>query len=149
MAQNPTLDEKDLAILRLLALNGRMPFTEIGRRVGLSDVAVIKRVRRLESSGVIKRYTIEVDPAKLGYRAVSITGIDTEPQNLFQVVEKLKAMDCVKYIALTSGDHSVMTIIWARDGDDMARIHESISKLPGVKRVCPAVILEVFKDERV
>jgi len=149
LAQNPVLDEKDLAILRLLALNSRLPFTEIGRRVGLSDVAVIKRVRKLEGMGIIKRYTIVVDPAKLGYRAVSITGIDIEPQNLFQVVEKLKEMECVKYIALTSGDHSVMTVIWAKDGDDMARIHESISKLPGVKRVCPAVILEVFKDEKV
>ncbi len=148
LAQPLNLDDKDMAILRILAENSRTPYTEIAKRVGLSDVAVIKRVRKLESLGVIKGYTVVIDPSKLGYRTVSITGVDVEPERLFEVVAKLKELECVKYLALTSGDHSLMAIIWARNGEDMARIHEEISRLPGVKRVCPAVVLEVFKEER-
>ena len=143
------LDEKDMKILKMLAQNGRISFSEMARSIGLSDVAVMKRVRKLEQKGVIKGYTVVVDPKKLGYNLVSITGIDVEPQSLFTVAETLKSWDSVKYLAITSGDHAIMTVIWARDSDDMARIHESISKLPGVKRVCPAVILEVLKDEKI
>jgi len=143
------LDEKDMKILRMLAQNGRISFSEMARSIGLSDVAVMKRVRKLEQKGVIKGYTVVVDPKKLGYNLVSITGIDVEPQSLFTVAETLKSWDSVKYLAITSGDHAIMTVIWARDSDDMARIHDSISKLPGVKRVCPAVILEVLKDEKI
>ncbi len=141
------LDDKDLAILRMLAENARITYTEIAKRIGLSDVAVIKRIRKLEQMGIIRRYTIDVDPARLGYRSVSITGVDVEPEHLFEVISRLKSMSNVKYLAMTSGDHSVMAVIWGRDAEDLARIHDMISKMPGVRRVCPSVILEVFKEE--
>ncbi len=144
---SPELDEKDLKILKILSKNARAPFSEIAREVELSDVAVMKRVRKLEQLGVIKRYTIVVDPRKLGYRSVSITGIDVEPEYLFSVVDKLKTMPNVKFLAITSGDHSIMTIIWAKDSEEISKIHEELSKIRGVKRVCPAIVLDVIKEE--
>ena len=144
-----SLDEKDMKILKILAKNARIPYSEIARIVELSDVAVIKRVRRLEQSGIIKGYTLIIDPKKLGFNSISITGIDVEPEHLFDVINELKSMDNVKYIALTTGDHSIIITVWARSGEEMAMIHDRISKIPGVKRVCPAIILDVFKDERV
>ena len=60
------LDAMDQKILAELQVNGRLAFAELGRRVGLSTPAVIERVRRLEDSGVILRYTAQVDPAKVG-----------------------------------------------------------------------------------
>ncbi len=139
------LDERDLRILELLARNARMPYSEIARRLGVSDVAVMKRVRRLEQLGVIKGYTVVVEPERMGYRLVSLTGIDVEPEHLFPTLERLRAFEGVRYIAVTSGDHSIMTVIWARDSAEMAEVHERISRLPGVRRVCPAVILDVVK----
>lgn len=145
---SPVLDDKDLMILRVLAENARSPYTEIAKRVGLSDVAVIKRIRKLEHVGIIKRYTIEIDPSKLGFRSVSVTGVDVEPEHLFDVISRLKTMSEVKYLAMTSGDHSIIAIVWGKDAEDLARIHEEISRMPGVRRVCPSVVLEVFKDEK-
>ena len=149
MSYAVSLDEKDMKILKILAKNARIPYSEIARIVELSDVAVIKRVRRLEQSGIIKGYTLIIDPKKLGFNSISITGIDVEPEHLFDVINELKSMDNVKYIALTTGDHSIIITVWARSGEEMAMIHDRISKIPGVKRVCPAIILDVFKDERV
>jgi Lrp/AsnC family leucine-responsive transcriptional regulator len=60
------LDAMDHKILAELQLNARLAFAELGRRVGLSTPAVIERVRRLEDSEVIVRYTAQVDPAKVG-----------------------------------------------------------------------------------
>jgi len=140
------LDEKDLRIVQILLERGRASYTDIARELGVSDVAVIKRIRKLEQVGVIKGYRAVVDPKKLGYSAVSITGIDVEPEHLFTVINALKDKDYVKYLALTTGDHSVMMVIWARNGNELGRIHREISKLDGVKRVCPAIILDVVKD---
>ena len=39
-----------------------------------------------------------------------------------------------------------MAIIWARDGSELAKIHDEISKLPGVTKVCPSIILDVIKE---
>jgi len=72
------IDEKDLKILEILRKNSRTPYSEIAKIVGISDVAVIKRIRKLEQLGLIRKYTIIIDPKKLGYNAVSITGIDVE-----------------------------------------------------------------------
>lgn len=140
------LDSKDLEILYILKNNSRESFREIAKKVGLSDVAVIKRVKKLEKIRVIRKYTILIDPKKLGYNLVSITGIDVEPEHIFYVLSHLKDKEYVKYLALTSGDHAVITTIWAKDRSELARIHEEIMQIPGVKKVCPAIILDVVKE---
>ncbi len=140
------LDEKDMKIIEILMGNARASYSEIAKALGVSDVAVIKRVRKLEQQGIIKKYTILVDPKKLGYEAVSITGVDVDPEYLFKTVSILKEKDYVKYLALTSGDHQIIATIWARTRDELARILDEISRMPGVKRVCPAVILDVVKE---
>ena len=60
------LDEVNQRLLAELTANPRLPMTELGRRVGMSSPAVTERVRRLEESGVIRGYRLEVDPAALG-----------------------------------------------------------------------------------
>jgi Lrp/AsnC family leucine-responsive transcriptional regulator len=60
------LDDTDWAILDELQRDGRIPFSELGRRVALSAPAVTERVRRLEQAGVITGYRAVVDPAALG-----------------------------------------------------------------------------------
>ena len=126
--------------------NSRIPYTELAKKVGISDVAVIKRIKKLEKQGVIRKYTIVIDPKKLGYNSVSIVGINVEPEYLFPVISHLKEKDYVKYLALSSGDHTLMAIIWARNGSELAKIHNEISKLPGVTKVCPSIILDVIKE---
>lgn len=140
------IDEKDVKIINMLLENGRISYSEIAKAIGLSDVAVIKRIRKLEQMGVIRKYTVVIDPKKLGYKVVSITGIDVEPEYMFNIINTLKEKSYVKYLAITSGDHGIMAIIWARDSDDIARIHREIASMNGVKRVCPAIILDIIKE---
>lgn len=59
------LDETDVEILALLAADGRRAFSEIGETVGLSGPAVSDRVTRLQESGVIERFTVELDRSAL------------------------------------------------------------------------------------
>lgn len=61
------MDDLSWKILELLQQNARMPFSEVGRQVGLSAPAVAERVRRMEESGIIRGYQAVVDPSKLGY----------------------------------------------------------------------------------
>jgi len=139
------VDERDVEILRFLMENSRTPLTEIAKRLGISDVAVKKRLRKLEEEGVIRRYTVIIDPSKLGFRNVSITGIDVEPDKIFEVAEELSSRDYVKYVAITTGDHTIMAEIWAKDHSELTKILNEIEKLPGVKRICPSIIVETLK----
>jgi Lrp/AsnC family leucine-responsive transcriptional regulator len=60
------LDNTDLEILKLLKENSRIQWRDIGEAVHLSGPAVAHRVQRLEKAGVIRRFTLETDPSKLG-----------------------------------------------------------------------------------
>lgn len=62
----PVEDETDRAILRLLARDGRMSYTEIGKQTSLSTSAVLGRVRRLEARGAIRGYAAVVGPDAVG-----------------------------------------------------------------------------------
>ena len=55
------MEDLDLSIVRLLASDGRMSFTDLGKATGLSTSAVHQRVKRLEQRGVIRGYTAQVD----------------------------------------------------------------------------------------
>ncbi|USS40741.1 HTH-type transcriptional regulator LrpA [Thermococcus aggregans] len=140
------LDERDKIIIEMLTKDARTPFTEIAKVLGISETAVRKRVRALEEKGIIQQYTIRVHPQKLGYNLISITGVDTKPEKLFEVANKLKEFDFVKELYLSSGDHMIMAEIWAKDGEDLADIMSNkIGKIDGVTKVCPAIILERLK----
>ena len=60
------LDKLDAAIVRILQHDGRTTYDSIGEQVGLSASAVLRRVKRLEESGVIDRYVALVKPEKVG-----------------------------------------------------------------------------------
>ncbi|MEY4426828.1 MAG: hypothetical protein RL535_1126, partial [Pseudomonadota bacterium] len=61
-----TLDKLDKAILRNLQQDGRATFDTIAQHIGLSASAVLRRVKRLETTGVIQRYAAIVQPETVG-----------------------------------------------------------------------------------
>jgi Lrp/AsnC family transcriptional regulator for asnA, asnC and gidA len=71
--------------------------------------------------------------------------VDVDAEKLWLVVNKLKEMDEVKSMWLTTGDHMIMLEIVVKSVDALSEVHERIACIEGVKRVCPAVILEVLK----
>jgi len=141
------MDEKDKKIIEALRENSRTPFTEIAQRIGVSESTIRNRVQALENDGVIKKYTILVDPSKMGYNTVSIVGLDVEPSMFLEAAKSMAEIDKVQYVATSTGDHMIMSEIWTRDGKELSvLISEKIGKIKGVHRICPAIILEKMKE---
>jgi len=61
-----SLDDLDQAMLEALAANARISLKELAQAVGLSSPSAAERLRRLEERGVVKAFTIDVDPAAVG-----------------------------------------------------------------------------------
>jgi Lrp/AsnC family transcriptional regulator for asnA, asnC and gidA len=140
------VDELDLKILEFLQENGSLPFTEIARKLKLNESTVRKRVATLQKEGVIRKFTVIVEPSKIGFGTVAIVGVDVDPPKLLEVAEKLCKIPEAKYVATSTGDHMIMTEIWARDGKELSRIiSEKIGTIEGVKKICPAILLEKLK----
>ena len=142
------MDEKDLKIIKMLAENSRISATKIARALGISDVAVKKRITKLERDEVIKGYRLEVDPKKLGFSSVAYVGVNVRPASLLDVARKLSLRDDVVFVALTSGDHDIMIELWAENGINMQSKLNEIKAIEGVSNVYPAIVLEVLKERK-
>lgn len=139
------IDAKDRKIIEILKEDARTPFTKIAKELGITEAAVRKRVKNLEERGVIKKYTVEIDGTKLGYNVTALTGVDTEPDRFLDIAKMLKEYDFTYNVYITSGDHMIMTEIWAKNREELMKILAEIGRLEGVKRVCPAIVLEKIK----
>lgn len=84
------LDDTDRSILSALQQDGRMKFSELGRRVGLSAPAVAERVRRMEDVGLIAGYRAILDRRLLGWRETAFLRL-TCPGDRYQAVRRLAA----------------------------------------------------------
>jgi len=135
-----------MKILEILMKDGRKSYREIAKILNTSESSVRKRIKRMEEEGIIKGYRAEIDPTKIGYNVVALTGFDTNPEDFLSVAKKLCEFDEVKKVWTSTGDHMIMTEIWARDGQELSEIlFDKLAKIKGIKKACPAIILEQLK----
>ncbi|MDA4637009.1 winged helix-turn-helix transcriptional regulator, partial [Escherichia coli] len=69
------LDEMDKTILGILIEDARISLKELSQKVGLSSPSVSERLRRLEEKKVIRAFTVDIDPAALGYNLTAIVRV--------------------------------------------------------------------------
>lgn len=132
-------------LLELMLKNARMSFVEMAKKLGVTEAAVRKRVRKLEENGSIRGYTIIVDPKSIGYSIDALIGIDTTPEKLLAVIRKLKRRSDVLSLYTSSGDHMIMIECWFKTHDELDKFVKMLEGMDGVTRVCPATILEKLK----
>ncbi len=75
-------DDRDIAILQVLQEDGRVPLSELGRRIGLSQPAVSERVKRLEEAGIITGYGARIDPRALNLGLTAIVRLKTTHEHI-------------------------------------------------------------------
>ncbi len=137
------MDKRDKKIVELLKEDARRPYTEIAEKLDISEATVRKRVQNLEKENIIKKYTIEIDPEKLGYETVTLLGLDVDPENLLPASEKLNEIEEVKKVSTCTGDHMIMAEVWAKNNSHLGKIlSDKVGEIDGVKNLCPAIILE-------
>ncbi|MDQ4004863.1 MAG: Lrp/AsnC family transcriptional regulator, partial [Actinomycetota bacterium] len=103
---SPRLDDTDWKLLAELQEDGRASYSELGRRVALTAPAVAERIRRLEESGVIKRFRAEVDPTRLGYPITAFvrwTSTGPDCAHLGEVAKEIpEVLECHRITGETS-----------------------------------------------
>jgi DNA-binding Lrp family transcriptional regulator/YHS domain-containing protein len=96
------LDDTDMAILRMLAEDGRRPFSDIAAEVGLSGPAVSDRVQRLRDAGVIERFTVSVDRSQLRAGVEVFVQLDVAPDSVDAVRDRVQSAEAVEHCFLTA-----------------------------------------------
>ena len=137
--ESTKLDRTDRAILHELQLDAKLTNQALADRISLSESACLRRVKRLETSGMLRGYVGLVDQAMAGYPDnvfVQITLLSQQQDDLalFEAaVAKIpEVMEC--YLMSGAADYILRVIV--EDARDYERIHsQHLTRLPGVDRV--------------
>ena len=114
------LDEIDNQIVNLLIDDARLTFSDIGKQVGLSRVAVKKRVSALEAQGIIKGYHADVNPLEAPKTMTFVAMIKTKADAYDLISDALEKETCVVTLCKMSGDNVLHAICVA---DSMAEMN--------------------------
>jgi Lrp/AsnC family leucine-responsive transcriptional regulator len=115
-------DRVNARILAELAGNPRLAMAELGRRVGLSSPAVTERVRRLEASGVIRGYRLDLDPAALGLPVAAYVRIRPNPGQLPKVAELAQRIPEVAECHRVTGEDCFVLKVYLPDLGQLDRL---------------------------
>jgi Lrp/AsnC family leucine-responsive transcriptional regulator len=153
MSDQKIFDKTDLAILRILLQDARRTLQDIGSEVGLSPTSCWSRIKRLEAEGVIKRYTVEVDPRSLGFHDTVIVQLTLESHTedtLYAFGQVLATIPEVLEAYLVSGDYDYYIRIAVRDTRDYERLlREKLYMIPGIRHSKSSFVLRVLKESMV
>ena len=116
------LDERNLQLLALLRDDPRMSVSEMARQVGMSAPAVRERLQRLEESGVIAGYRVDIDPRALGYAIAAFVRIKPMPGQLPNIVELAQRLPQVSECHRVTGEDCFLVKVHLESLDTLDRI---------------------------
>jgi Lrp/AsnC family leucine-responsive transcriptional regulator len=153
MSDPLTLDALDRRILRVLQADGRITFDALAAQVGLSSSAALRRVRRLEDSGVVSGYVAVVPPERIGLGLTAYINVRLEkhteshkrnPMDAFKAA--VQAWPEVVECAALTGEMDYLLRVVVEDMAHYSRfIMETLLKLPSVEDCKSSFMLERIK----
>lgn len=144
------IDLIDANILKILAAEGRLPATEIARRVGLSTSPCQARIRKLENSGCILGYRAVLNPAMLDLEHVAFTEVklgNTSERTLRAFNEMVRDIPEIEECHLIAGSFDYLLKVRTKDIRAFRTVlGEKITKLPGLASTSTHISMESVKE---
>ena len=135
------MDKKDKQIIQLLKENGRESYGNLGKKVGLSEGAIRKRIKILSNSGVIRKFTVKIGEVE---GAEAITLLATSPSSPTQEVSKrIKEIKNVETIYEVTGEYDIIAVI---NGMNVVEVNECIEKIRRVNGIMKTNTMIVLRS---
>lgn len=134
-------DRTDLALLRLLESDARLPVVTLAKRLGISRTTVQVRIDKLLANGVIGGFTVKPGST---YPAGKVHGhlmITIAPKMARQIETRLKALAQIRSLYSVSGAFDLIAVVAAESVDEMDATIDEIGLIEGVERTTSSIIL--------
>ncbi|MBW2514615.1 MAG: Lrp/AsnC family transcriptional regulator [Deltaproteobacteria bacterium] len=146
LTDNKPLDRIDRGMIRLLQKDGRMPIVSLAKELEISETTARTRLKRLTTEGTIHVVAVS-NPIKLGFEITGNLKLSIDLKKKDAILEKLKAIDQLNYVALTTGGMDIDVEFIARSlGEFKSMIFEKIYQIDGVTSSQTSLIVEIVKD---
>lgn len=142
------MDKIDMKILKSLKKNARLTASAISEEINLSVSAVIERIKKLESSGIIKGYTVDIDHTKMGNSMVALMEVCLQHPDYYdgfvEIVEKNPNIATCYY---QTGKYDFVLHIVTDSSEGLERVYKEIKGFEGVSRTETHMVLKTVKQD--
>lgn len=164
------MDRIDTAIVSWLQKDGRIPFTDIAKELGISEGTVRNRVSRLVDENIIQivalldrshvhdnstvdpvvvgdtTWVAMTDPLELGFDAPAMIGVTVDPPQVESVAEMVVSFPEVSYLIMVSGEFDLFVEVLCKDRAHLAEfLNQKLRRVPGVTRTQTFMTLKTYK----
>ena len=142
------MDIIDYNILACLKENSRVNATAIGAKINLSTSAVIERIKKMEGTGLIERYTTIINQSALGRETTAFISVSLEHprfnEEFIRLVEENSSIAECHYIA---GDFDFILKVVTQNGKTLESVLNFIKSINGISLTRTYVVLSTNKCE--
>ena len=147
------MDKTDKKILNILQKNGRITNSKLASEVGISPPAMLERVKRLESSGMIRQYTALIDRESAGFGLLAIIILSvslSQVTSLKDVENSLSQLEEVMECYQLTGDVDFLLKVAVRDMPMYTSfINDKLTNIPGIQNIRTSFVLNTLKSTTV
>ncbi|WP_026529414.1 Lrp/AsnC family transcriptional regulator [Haematomicrobium sanguinis] len=127
------IDDVDRKIIAALSEDARLSVSAVADAVHISRAHAYTRIARLRDEGVITKFSIAVDPIKIGLKSSAYVTLKVEQQSWRALRQKLQAIPEVHHIALVGGDFDVMLLVRAADNEHLRQlVFDTLQSMPEI-----------------
>lgn len=149
MQANIQTDGMDARIISALSTNGRRSYAEVGAEVGLSTAAVHERVKKLLDKGVIRRFSISVEPERLGLSFTAFVAIRNDGgAHCRDIAPRLQAMPEIEELHSVAGEYDFLAKVRTTHARALEDVLYQIKAIEGVARTTSTVVLNTEFEDR-
>lgn len=143
----PPLDETDRALLVALRQDGRASHRDLSARTGLALATVNRRIRRMETAGIIKGYSAIIDPFKVGWELNVIIGLRIEKGYLRAVQQEIAQDPRIFSVYDVTGEWDGMVLARVQNRADLDDLAKTTLSSEHIQRTNTMVVLHTVAEE--
>ena len=139
-------DKTDVKILKVITEDARLSFRKIAKKIGVSTLTVLSRMKKMENNGVIKGYSALINHKELGLDMTAIIEIKTS-KGFSPLREQLKKLENVYGVWGVTGHSDLMILAKFSDTDMLSKFTKKIFAFPNIEGIETHLVLETIKED--
>ena len=140
------MDDIDKKIIKVLEDDARTSLRKISELVDVSLGTVSNRVKRMEKNGIIRGYSVILDPDKIGWELNVVIGLRIQKGRLIEIQERIANDSRVHGVYDVTGDFDSMVIARAKNRKDLDDLSKNVLSIDGVERSITHLVLNTVKE---
>jgi len=139
------LDDKNKGILNMLQENSRTSYMHIARELGISEATVRYRVKNLINNGVINKFTVLLNPKKVGYFTTGILMVKIASDHFEKTSEQISDLTEAYHIFQNTGEYNIVAVVHAHDLEHLNALRKRVELMQGVREVSLSAATRLIK----